>query len=129
MLKNIRSRDHSNIQQNIETFNDSCNTDEPVTHNDPASQTCFICKKQRKRHHGREVRLAVTRLKTVEFLKSAATEQNDVLMLEKLSCFSENSNISYHKCCKDQYLREIYRNDDSEFRRKKNLQQCVYYSL
>lgn len=50
-------------------------------------------------------------------------------MLEKLSSFSENSDISYHKCCKDHYLRRIYKNNDSEFLRKKKVYNTAYTIL
>lgn len=57
--KIFRAGGSSNIQEGFEDSNNSFSTDEPVAHNDSASQTCFICEKQRKRHQGREVRLAV----------------------------------------------------------------------
>lgn len=122
----FRAGESSNVQEGFEDSNNSFSTDEPVAHEDSASQTCFICQKQRKRHRGREVRLAVNRLKTIENLKSAATEQNDVQMLEKLSSFSDDTKIPYHKCCKDQYLRDIYQNDNSEFLRKKKVTNTAY---
>lgn len=62
-------------------------------------------------------------------MKNAATEQNDVSMLEKLSSFSDDSKISYHKCCKDQYLREIYKDENSEFLRKKKVCNTAYIIL
>lgn len=117
--QNFRAGESSDIQEGFEVFNNSFNTDEPAAHNDSASQACFICEKQRKRRHGREVRLAVNRLKTIESFKNAATEQNDIPMLEKLSSFYDDSKMPYHKCCKDQYLREIYKDENSEFRRIK----------
>ncbi|KAJ8720630.1 hypothetical protein PYW08_006095 [Mythimna loreyi] len=120
---------YSNIEEDSETFNDSLNTAEPVTHNDSALQTCFICEKQRKRYHGREVRLAVNRLKTIENIKNAATEQNDVSMLEKLSSFSDDSKTTYHKCCKDQYLRDIYKDESSEFLTKRKASNTAYTIL
>ncbi|CAH2228320.1 jg1066, partial [Pararge aegeria aegeria] len=119
----------SNVQEGFQDSNNSFSTDEPVAHEDSASQTCFICQKQRKRHHGREVRLAVNGFKTFENLKSAATEQNDVKMLEKLSSFSDDTKIPYHKCCKDQYLRDIYKDDNSEFLRKKKVTNTAYTIL
>ncbi|CAH2100857.1 unnamed protein product [Euphydryas editha] len=113
----------------FEDSNNSFSTNEPVAHEDSASQTCFICQKQRKRHHGREVRLAVNRLKTIESLKNAASEQNDVQMLEKLSSFSDDTKIPYHKCCKNQYLRDIYKDDNSEFSKKKKVTNTAYTIL
>lgn len=50
-------------------------------------------------------------------------------MLEKLCSFSDNSNISYHKCCKEQYLREIYKDDNSELLRKKKVSNTAYTIL
>ncbi|KAL3280201.1 hypothetical protein HHI36_017701 [Cryptolaemus montrouzieri] len=34
-------------------------------------------------------------------------------MLEKISSYSEDSNIPYHKCCKDQYLRDLSKGNES----------------
>lgn len=62
-------------------------------------------------------------------MKNAATEQNDVQMLEKLCSFSYDSKIPYHKCCKDQYLRDIYKDGNSEFLRKKKVTNTAYTIL
>lgn len=56
-------------------------------------------------------------------------EQNDLQMLEKLSSFSDDTIIPYHKCCKDQYLRDIFKNDNSEFLTKKKVTKTAYTIL
>lgn len=113
-LNCFRTEESSNIQQDYEDLDDSCTTDQSVSNNDLPPRVCFICEKTRKRFHGREVCLAVSRLKTTEYLKNAATEYNDIPMLEKLSSFSKYSDIPYHKCCKDQYVRRISREENGE---------------
>lgn len=57
-------------------------------------------------------------------MKSAATEHNDIRMLIK-----DDSNIPYHKYCKDQYLRDISREKDNEFFKKRNASNTAYNML
>lgn len=90
---------------------------------------CFICERPRKRFHGREVPLAVSKSGTVEQIKSAATEFFDLKMLEKTSSFANEPDIRYHKCCKDQYLRDISRNEDRAFFIKRKASNTAYTIL
>ncbi|XP_014372173.2 uncharacterized protein LOC106721668 [Papilio machaon] len=90
---------------------------------------CFICERARKRHRGREVPLAVNRFRTIDLIKSAATEHCDIVMLKKLSSFSKHYDIPYHKCCKDQYLRTISKGDESDFLKKRKASNTAYVML
>lgn len=62
--------------------------------------------------------LAINKLRTIELLKSAATEHNDIEMLEN-NYFDESSEIPYHKCCKDAYLQDINKKEESVWRNVK----------
>ncbi|XP_077263749.1 uncharacterized protein LOC143898274 isoform X3 [Temnothorax americanus] len=119
----------SNFERDFEGLDDTFRTDEPVSNENLPSVKCFICERTRKRQHGREVPLAVNRFRTIDLLKSAATEYNDINMLEKISSFSDDSNITYHKCCKDQYLRDISREKDNEFFKKREALNFAYIML
>lgn len=88
---------------------------------------CFICERPRKHLHGREVPLSASKSGTLEQLKSAAMEFNDLTVLEKISSFANESDIRFHKCCKDQYMRDIARNEDREFFIKKGIKHCLHY--
>lgn len=70
--------------------------------------------------------MSVSRLRTLDFLKSAGTEHCDVEMLEKISSFSDSLNIPYHKCCRDQYLRDISKGDESDFSKKRKASNTAY---
>lgn len=50
-------------------------------------------------------------------------------MLEKISSLSDCSNIPYHKCCKDQYLRDIYKNGNSEFLNRRKVFNAAFNIL
>lgn len=50
-------------------------------------------------------------------------------MLEKLSSYSEDSSIPYHKCCKDQYLRDLSKGDERDFVKKRKVINTAYVLL
>lgn len=110
-------------------IDDQLYTDEPIDNNDSPLLQCFICEKNRKRRNGREVPLAVNKFRTTDLIKSAATEYNDIKMLEKISSFPNDSSIPYHKCCKDQYLRDIGKEENSEFGKKRKASNAAYSIL
>lgn len=113
----------------MDIFHDHFEADGENNDDNVPLQICFICEKTRKRRKGREIPLAVNRKKTIDLLKSPATEHNDIEMLEKISSFSEDSNIPYHKCCKDQYLRDLSKGDESDFVKKRKATNTGYLLL
>uniref|UniRef100_A0A6P7FYQ7 Uncharacterized protein LOC114335591 n=1 Tax=Diabrotica virgifera virgifera TaxID=50390 RepID=A0A6P7FYQ7_DIAVI len=116
----------NNPEPNLEDCDGQLDADESVIDKDLLHSECFICKKSKKRRHGRSVPLAVNRFQTIEALKSAATEYSDIEMLEKISSFTDSSKIPYHKCCKDLYLREICKTEDSDFAKRRKASNTAY---
>ncbi|XP_018358131.1 PREDICTED: uncharacterized protein LOC108757918 isoform X2 [Trachymyrmex cornetzi] len=119
----------NNCDRDFDDSDDEVRAHEPVSNDDLSEVKCFICERSRKKRHGREVPLVVNRFRIIDLLKSAATKHNDVEMLEKISSFSADSNIPYHKCCKDQYLRDISKGDVSDFVKKKRASNIAYVML
>lgn len=113
----------------MENSDDHFQADEQNYDENVPLQVCFICEKTRKRRKGREIPLAVNRKQTIDLLKSTATEHNDIEMLEKISSYSEDSSIPYHKCCKDQYLRDLSKGDESDFVKKRKATNTAYVLL
>lgn len=110
-------------------IDDQLSTDNVIDDNDSTRLTCIICGKQRKRLHGREVPLAVSRLRTTDLIKSIATEYNDIKMLEKISSLCNDANIRYHKCCKDQYAREMGKEENSDYTKRRKASNMAYSML
>lgn len=50
-------------------------------------------------------------------------------MLENISSFSDHSNIPNHKCCKDQYIRDISKVGESEFQKRRKASNTAYTML
>lgn len=70
--------------------------------------------------------LVVKKLRTIELSKSATTEHSDIEMLEKITSFTDSFKIPYHKCCKDIYLREIGKKEDSDFVKERKALNTAY---
>lgn len=113
----------------MEDSDGQSDADNPVINEDLILRECFICQKSKKRRQGRIVPLAVNKLRTIEALKNAATEHNDIEMLEKISSFTDISKVPYRKCCKDLYLREICKKETSDFVKKRLASNTAYNLL
>ncbi|XP_039970190.1 uncharacterized protein LOC120782112 [Bactrocera tryoni] len=125
----LRAGPSTNPEPYSDDFDDPSDADEQITNEDLLLRECFICNKSWKRRLGRTVPLAVNKIRTIELLKSAATEHSDIEMLEKVSSFADTSTIPYHKCCKDLYLREVNKKAESDFVKKRKASNRAYELL